>query len=100
MHWQQALSTAITDPEELISLLGLDHALVVPAKKAAALFPLKIPRGFLARIKQGDPQDPLLLQFLPLGLEFEEHPRFTKDPLKELTVNPEKGLLHKYHGRV
>jgi EF-P beta-lysylation protein EpmB len=100
MHWQQALSSAITDPEELINLLELDYAFLEPAKKATALFPLKIPRAFLSRIKKGNPYDPLLLQFLPLGLELEDHSGFTKDPLNELAVNPEKGLLHKYRGRV
>jgi len=100
ISWQNALMNAITNPQELITLLNLDMDLLEKAQAAAKLFPLKIPRGFLARIKKNDPDDPLLLQFLPLGFELEEHPFFSKDPLKELNFNPVNGLLHKYHGRV
>lgn len=98
--WQIALMNAVTDPEELLTLLELDNSLLEPAKAAAKQFPLKVPRGFLARIKKRDLQDPLLKQILPLGVELETHPGFSEDPLQEQTVNPVPGLLHKYQGRV
>jgi EF-P beta-lysylation protein EpmB len=98
--WQDTLIHAITDPEELLTLLELDIALLEPAKAAAKTFPLKVPRGFLARMKKGDPNDPLLRQVLPLGVELDEVTGYVQDPLQEELANPVPGLLHKYHGRV
>lgn len=98
--WQNALVNAITDPQELLELLELDMSLLEPAKKAVKHFSLKVPRSFLARIKKGDPDDPLLKQILPIGAELEEHSAYETDPLKESAANPIPGLLHKYHSRV
>lgn len=98
--WQDALIHAVTDPEELLHLLELDPEWLPGAKQAAALFPLKITRSFIARMEKGNPFDPLLRQVLPLGIELAEHPDFQNDPLEEARFNPLPGLLHKYHGRV
>jgi EF-P beta-lysylation protein EpmB len=98
--WQKSLIEAVTDPEELCLLLELPNEWLAPAKKAAGLFPLKVPRGFVARMKKGDANDPLLRQVLPLNDEFNEAAGFTKDPLREQASNPVSGLLHKYQGRV
>ena len=38
---------------------------------AQAQFPLRVPRGFAARMRRGDPTDPLLRQVLPLTDEEE-----------------------------
>ena len=50
-------------------MLGLDPALVEPAFAAAREFPLRVPRGYVARMRRGDPRDPLLLQVLPGAAE-------------------------------
>lgn len=98
--WQTSLANAVRDPNELFSLLNLDPARLDEAYQASKLFPLVVPRGFLSRMREGDVNDPLLKQVLPLGLELQNTPGFTKDPLKEQAANPVPGLLHKYHGRV
>jgi EF-P beta-lysylation protein EpmB len=98
--WQTALGQAISDPAELLNILELDPNLLDAAKSAAKLFPLKVPRGFVARMQKGNINDPLLKQILPLGAELIETPGFNKDPLQEADVNPIPGLLHKYKGRV
>jgi len=98
--WQEALSDLITDPKELLKILDLDLSMLDAAMAAASEFPLKVPRGFVNRIQKGNPDDPLLKQILPLGLELNIVPGFQSDPLHEATVNPVPGLLHKYHGRV
>jgi L-lysine 2,3-aminomutase len=51
-------------------------------------------------MRPGDPDDPLLLQVLPLGREAEPVPGFTADPLGERVASPRPGLLRKYRGRV
>lgn len=98
--WQQALSDLITDPLELLKILELDPALNDAALAAARLFPLKVTRAFVSRMEKGKVNDPLLKQILPLGAELDEHADFHMDPLQEIKVNPIKGLLHKYRGRV
>ena len=98
-RWQQAMRDAVTDADELVRLLGLDPALVAPARLAAARFGLKVPRGYLARMRRGDPADPLLRQVLPLDAETREAPGFTSDPVGDLAAVAGPGLLRKYHGR-
>lgn len=96
-HWRRALAEAITDPVQLCSELDLDPALVCTT--AALGFGLRVPRGFVARMRRGDPHDPLLLQVLPQGAESAPAPGFTLDPVGDLTSRAAPGVLHKYHGR-
>ncbi|NDL64004.1 EF-P beta-lysylation protein EpmB [Acerihabitans arboris] len=97
--WQTQLSEAISDPDELLSLLGLsDHPRLRQGKQARRLFPLRVPRGFVKRMEAGNENDPLLRQVITAAEEFIETPGFTTDPLEEHNgVLP--GLLHKYHNR-
>ena len=100
-NWQKSLAEAVRDPAELLQLLKLPATLLPAAQKAAGLFPLRVPRSFLARMTAGDAMDPLLLQVLPLHLELVEQPQdFTDDPVGDLEAMPIPGLLHKYQGRV
>lgn len=98
--WQSALADLVTDPKELIDLLELDQSLLHSAREAAQLFPLKVPRHFLRLIEKRNPNDPLLKQILPLGVEAEQTATYTEDPLKEKNANPVAGLIQKYPGRV
>lgn len=98
--WQTALMNAVTEPKELLELLQLDEDLLDAANKAAKLFPLKVPRSFIARMEKKNLNDPLLKQVLPIGAELINTAGFSADPLQEAKFNPVPGLLHKYHGRV
>lgn len=98
--WQRELARSVTDPAELVRLLGLDPALIEPARAAARRFALRAPRGYVARMRRGDPRDPLLLQVLPLRDELASVPGFTADPVGDLRSMAAPGLLHKYDGRV
>ncbi len=98
--WQKALIEAITDPKELLEVLELPHDLLPEVINASKLFPLKVPRSYLARMEKGNRHDPLLLQVLPIDLEEKEVSGYTKDPLEEKKYNPIPGLLHKYKSRV
>ncbi len=99
-RWQSEMAEAVRDPAELLGLLELDSRWLEPARRAAAAFPLRVPRGFLARMQKGDPHDPLLRQVLPLGEELLEVPGYGKDPVGDMPSIAAKGLLHKYQGRV
>ena len=98
--WQQILSDLITDPKELLQLLGLDPAGYAGSDTALQQFPLKAPRPFVARIEKGNWRDPLLLQILPQLAEEQPAEDLVFDPLGEKQANPLSGLLHKYQGRV
>ena len=67
-RWQQAWREAVRDPRELLALLGLREVALGVSDAAAAQFPMRVPRGFVARMRHGDPHDPLLRQVLAAGL--------------------------------
>lgn len=96
--WQAALRDAVRDIGELTEILTL------PAEDSAALhraqrdFPLLVPRAYVAKIRRGDPRDPLLLQILPRAAEAEAHAGFGPDPLEEHALATD-GVLRKYAGR-
>jgi EF-P beta-lysylation protein EpmB len=93
------MAEAITRPEELLQALGLPPQLLGPADAAAAAFRLKVPRSYVARMRHGDPHDPLLRQVLPLGEELAPAAGFGSDPLGEHAALRAPSLLQKYHGR-
>ncbi len=94
------MKDAVRDPAELCRLLALPENLVKNAGEAAQQFPLFVPRGFIARMKTGDPADPLLRQVLPLATEMQEVPDFGVDPVGDCSATMQAGLLQKYQGRV
>lgn len=98
-RWQRVLADAVTSPTELCAALGLDPTLISAALRAADGFPLRVPRGYVARMRRGDPRDPLLLQVLPVGAELQRTHGFVADPVGDLASRAAPGLLHKYAGR-
>ena len=98
-QWQHALREAFTRPAELLAWLELDPAL--PQLDLAGLrdFPLRVPRGFAARMRKGDPLDPLFLQVWPAAREAEAVPGFVADAVGDMDSAQGDGVLHKYQGR-
>lgn len=97
--WQQCLRDAITDADTLFDTLKLPKTRLPAARRAAALFRLRVPRGFVARMRVGDIHDPLLRQVLPLDAEHAQVPGFAMDAVGDGASAAGGGLLHKYHGR-
>jgi EF-P beta-lysylation protein EpmB len=62
-------------------------------------FPLRVPRGFAARMVPGDPGDPLLRQVLPIDDEDRVVPGFGLDAVGDLAASGGAGIIHKYEGR-
>ncbi len=98
--WQQILSSAISEPAELIRRLQLPEALLPAMESAHRDFQLRVPEPWLQRIEPGNPEDPLLLQILPAAAEIRKVPGYVTDPLGEEAANQHQGLIHKYRGRV
>lgn len=95
--WQAELARAVSSPAELLALLDLPVSLLPGAARKD--FPLRVPRGYVARMKPGNPHDALLRQVLPVDEEGLSAEGFTTDALGEHQAMPVAGLLHKYHGR-
>ncbi|MEM9186551.1 MAG: EF-P beta-lysylation protein EpmB [Planctomycetota bacterium] len=98
--WKRAFATAVRDPAELCRLLELPAEWATRATRAAEAFPLLAPRGYVARMRKGDPADPLLRQVMPLEAELDPTPGFVADPVGDAAAELSPGLLHKYRGRV
>ena len=97
--WRRELAAAFRDPAELCRFLGLDERLAVEAAASTGGFPFLVPRGFAARMRRGDPADPLLLQVLPRAAETLPAAGYSADPLAEAAALAAPGLVHKYEGR-
>ena len=97
--WKKELADAITDPAELLRVVGLDDAWLPAARRAAARFGLVAPRRFVGRVRRGDPADPILRQILPLAEELREQVGYGPDPVGDRAAEVRPGVLTKYHGR-
>jgi EF-P beta-lysylation protein EpmB len=96
--WRELWREAITDAGELLAAVGLaGRPDLLPPDDAG--FALRVPRGFVARMRQGDPDDPLLLQVLPRRAEHDTAEGFTVDAVGDMAARAGHGLLHKYDGR-
>lgn len=90
---------AVRDLAELYLRLGLPAETAHMGVGGAGDFPLLVPPSFLARIRPGDPNDPLLRQVLPVVEEADVVPGFTADPVGDGDAKLASGVLQKYHGR-
>lgn len=97
--WREAMKTAIRDPIGLCKALGLSPEVQEAAMRASRDFPVFAPLGYVARMRHGDPHDPLLRQVLPVAEELQPTLGFAADPVGDASAVVSPGLLHKYHGR-
>lgn len=97
--WQRALATAIKDPQQLLSQLGLTGRLSTIDEKLITQFPLRVTQSYIDKMRYGDPADPLLRQVFPLIDESYEQAGFVQDPVGDQQAVASPGVLQKYHGR-
>lgn len=97
-HWRHELRTAIRSVDSLCSVLGLDAATMSDRPADSSQFPLLVPHSFVARMRYGDAQDPLLRQVLVLSAEQADVSGFASDPLDESSFAAD-GILRKYARR-
>lgn len=98
-HWQQLLAQGIRDPEQLFETLAIPMEQRPALAASSRPFPLRVPLGYVARMRRGDANDPLLRQILPLAAEDDNRPGFGPDPVGDLDASTATGLLQKYNGR-
>lgn len=97
--WKQQWRESVRDAGQLLALLGLQAQAGALGVDPDNPFPLRVPRAFVARMRPGDPRDPLLLQVLATGAERQQVGGFVADPVGDLAARRSAGVLHKYQGR-
>jgi L-lysine 2,3-aminomutase len=97
--WQILWRDAVRDPRELLNLLALPHLASQISEAAAAQFPLRVPRGFIEKMRNGDANDPLLRQVLPIIDETRLAEGFSLDAVGDAAAKSGTGIIHKYDGR-
>lgn len=97
--WRHQWRESVRDPRQLLALLGLDAVAARISDAAAAQFPLRVPRAFVARMRHGDAADPLLRQVLPLDEEDRIVSGFGFDAVGDKAARSAHGVLQKYRGR-
>ncbi|WP_299073654.1 EF-P beta-lysylation protein EpmB [uncultured Paraglaciecola sp.] len=98
-NWQKELAMCFSDPVSLLKYLQLPAENFVEDIKARQLFPMRVPRPFAAKMRKGDPLDPLFMQVFTSHNEFQSAQGFSNDPLQEQD-NQQPGILHKYQNRL
>jgi L-lysine 2,3-aminomutase len=98
-RWQQLWRDAVREPRQLLALLGLDPEALGVSEQAATQFALRVPRGFVARMRHGDAHDPLLRQVLPIDAERRRVPGFALDAVGDGAAKKADGVIQKYRGR-
>jgi len=99
IRWQEQWRQAIRDPLELLATLGLEASDMGVSSAALAQFALRVPRGFVARMRYGDAQDPLLRQVLPIHAEMQRVSGFSFDAVGDSAARSSQGVIQKYQGR-
>ncbi|MCC4587167.1 EF-P beta-lysylation protein EpmB [Xanthomonas sp. NCPPB 1067] len=98
-RWQQQWRDAVRDPRALLEMLGLDAQAAGISEQAATQFPLRVPHAFVARMRHGELDDPLLRQVLPLDAEMQPVPGYGLDAVGDAAARTASGVIQKYRGR-
>lgn len=96
--WQTEWAAGYRDASALLADLQIDPARL-PSPLVVLPFPLRVPYSYVARMRIGDPLDPLLRQVLPVVEETTEAAEFVDDPVGDGSARRAPGVLHKYQGR-
>jgi EF-P beta-lysylation protein EpmB len=103
--WQIELGLAFSRPADLLAYLQLPAGTPCAdreparAQHASIDFPLRVPRGYAARMEKGNPDDPLFRQVWQRAEEDLDVPGFADDAVGDLPARRPGGIVHKYEGR-
>mgnify|MGYP001628058060 CR=1 FL=1 len=91
--WQSLLARSITDPATLLQRLGLDSSLLEEGSRVGhAAFPVRVPEPWLARIRYGDPDDPLLRRYCRWPMRARSAPALSPIPCRKPMPPPHRAL--------
>lgn len=92
--WKKILQEAVRDTDELARRFGLDAEKL---REVSRVFPFRIPRPVLDRIRSKD--DPLFRQCVPDPRELDASSDLLDDPLGEVRFGKEECIVQKYPDR-
>lgn len=96
--WQKDLASGFSNPRALLQYLKLDSwAFSTLARND---FSMRVPLSYATCMQKGEPNDPLLMQVLPVADELNNPAQFQDDPVGDLAALTENCIIHKYQGRV
>lgn len=98
ISWQKKLAQGFSTVASLLEYLELPQTLGEALAEKA--FPTRVPLSYAQRMQKNNPRDPLLLQVLSTASELSSAQGYVTDPLEEKKSNPQKGIIHKYKGRL
>lgn len=96
--WKTALRRGVRDLRELLARLELEPETLLDPADPVPEFPLRVPLAFVARMRRGDPHDPLLRQVLATVAERDD-PDGPLDVVGDGAAMAVPGVLQKYAGR-
>jgi EF-P beta-lysylation protein EpmB len=97
--WRVQWRACLTDPHVLLARLGLGHLAGQLLPSGDTGFAMRVPESYVARMRPGDPDDPLLRQVLPGAAELLDAPGFVADAVGDGAASRGNGVIHKYAGR-
>jgi EF-P beta-lysylation protein EpmB len=95
VDWQTAIRRSVRSSNQLRQILGLNEDQGLREND----FPTFVPWEYIARIRPGDQDDPLLRQVLLSADESIDADGFSADPVGDLEALAAGGVLHKYESR-
>src|SRR5438309_3685510 len=97
--WKWHFRHRITTAEALARIVPIAPDAVSRLAAVATKFPLSITPYYLALVRDGDPDDPILQQSMPDPRETALADLGEDDPLEESADSPVPGLVHRYPDR-
>lgn len=100
MSWEQELSKAYRNFDELVEAGLLTAGQAADARLTAQKYQFLLPRYYASLIDKNDPNCPIRLQAIPHISELSTGKREFADPLQDLKHQPAQRITHRYGNRV
>jgi len=97
--WKWHFRHRITSASTLARIVPMEPEVVRRLESVTVKFPMSITPYYLALVRDGDPDDPILRQSIPDVREAELADVGADDPLDEAADSPVPGLVHRYPDR-
>jgi lysine 2,3-aminomutase len=92
-------SRTLRSPQDLLRADLVAEAMLPALEEVAARYATAITPAMAALINQGDPADPIALQYVPDAAELLTAPHELEDPTADAPFTPVKGVVHRYPDR-
>ena len=98
--WKEELSQAFRKQTELLEYLNIFDEDLLQTSSPQKNFPILVTPSIVAKMEHGNPDDPLLKQFLIDPKEHIYNMEYSEDPLEENNHTHSAGVIQKYSNRI